>query len=61
MKLLFVGQTMLVPMAETLLDWTEKDISIFYSCAGVEVRIIIHTCMQPRSQAPHDILMFFSQ
>ena len=28
---------MLVPMAEVLLDWTERDTSIFFSCAGVEV------------------------
>jgi len=29
-------QTMLVPMAKNLLEWTEEEISIFYSAAGVE-------------------------
>ena len=29
---------MLVPMAEALMGWTERDISIFFSAAGVEVR-----------------------
>ena len=28
---------MIVPMAENLLGWTDRDSSIFYSVAGVEV------------------------
>lgn len=35
-------QAMLVPMAEDLLGWTERDTSIFYSAAGVEVSYSVH-------------------
>ena len=31
-------QAMLVPIAEALLGWTEKDTSIFFSAAGVLVQ-----------------------
>ena len=35
---------MFVPMAENLLHWTEKDISYFYSAAGVEVCVVFSVC-----------------
>ena len=35
--LYFSPQTMIVPMAENLLGWTDRESSIFYSVAGVEV------------------------
>ena len=34
-----IQQTMLVPVAEALLDWNETIISIFFSAAGAEVSI----------------------
>ena len=36
------SQTMLVPMAENLLGWTERDTSIFYSVAGLEVSLFAY-------------------
>jgi ceroid-lipofuscinosis MFS transporter 7 len=38
-----VLETMLVPIAESILDWTETEISIFYSCAGIELIVGIFT------------------
>jgi ceroid-lipofuscinosis MFS transporter 7 len=36
-----VLETMLVPIAESILDWTETEVSIFYSCAGIELIVAI--------------------
>ena len=33
-------------MAEDLLHWTEKDISYFYSAAGVEVCVCVCACVR---------------
>ena len=36
--MVYLLQTMCVPMAQNLLKWKEEDISVFYSVAGVVVR-----------------------
>lgn len=41
--LTFDLQALVVPIAEDLLDWHEKETSIFYSVAGVEVHTYIHS------------------
>ena len=36
----YILQSFVVPMAENLLHWHEKETSIFYSVAGVEVSAV---------------------